>query len=304
MSDVRAEQDIRETLTAFYDAENKQHGETLHPDHLLMYFGIGQEHKDQCDAWIHFIATQANRPNFPYIIEQFGYDQTLQIVKEWVAEHRTPRSHEIAQDANFDENWAAGLWTLRMPPEILSRAIDKAIDDADVRGPGALERHPAVLTLINWWNANAPKEQRAGSAAILVRPRSTESELQDGAGEAPSIANVALLKEFRHAIAFVAPATLILFLEPQDISRARPPSALPGDPNSTGWLLRKTVNGDYWDATGPYVHDYAAGEFDTAYETLRALRLYPKLFPVAYAALSKSSPNTTYGADAWNQHRV
>jgi hypothetical protein len=305
MIDTDDESRLYEALTAFYVAENERHGGGLHPDHLVTYSSIGEDHHNEYDAWFRYVAESGDRPNLPDIVARIGHHETLRIVRDWATDNRTPRSHEIPQDAEFGDSWADGAWDVKMPPEVLSASIAEAAEDVDVCGPAALERHPAVLTLCNWWNANAHKEQRAASASILVRPRSTESTLQDAAGEAPSIADVALLKQFHDAIAFVAPATLIMFFEPQDVARSRSLTNLPDEPDGqSDWLLRKTVTGDYWDATWSFAEDYQRGEFDTAYETLRALRLYPRLFPVAFAALNAKEPASAYGADPWGQHIV
>ena len=197
--------------------------------------------------------------------------------------------HEVEQTAFFDPASAGSRAhranaCIHMPAEVLVEAVTLARgipygEGTAYRGSMASsERHPALLALCGWWNANAPdpRHRRAGLCDIEVRVRD-DGEYWAAYYEAPNTPVMAW-DDTPEACARVGDVVLITFLLGQRSATF----------DEHGCKLRN-VAGKGWQTVGVSENDVRSGKCDEGWYTLKGLAAFPERFPEAWAWLRAST---------------
>lgn len=213
------------------------------------------------------------------------------------AEFEEEQLHEVGQTAAFDPASPATLAhranaCVEMPASVLVEAVRFARNVPYDEGTAyhgsmaATERHPALLALCGWWNANAPEplHRRAGLCMPWVRV-SDEGDYWCAHYEVPNM-SVDQPPCWPEAAARVGDVALIEFGQ---------------------GLRAATFNPDLelWDVTGRLrcsvgvgEDEVRSGKCDEGWHTLEALACFPERFPAAWAWLVKCSPDSQ---DEWDE---
>ncbi|MBI6882448.1 DUF6012 family protein [Pseudomonas putida] len=199
-----------------------------------------------------------------------------------INEFQEKQLHEITHAAVFKTNLDVhdDNCSVSMPPALLVEAIRLAQTipyDITCTDPGALEGHPAVLLLTQWWEQHRPDSKGMKTGMFRLYTRVEDNGIYaSGDPEAPD-REMPFSPELKSSIAKVSEAVLILFM--------------------ASW--EHFTYGD-WGYTGPAAngvpHSFASigkdeitsGEYDEAWYSLRELDHFPSRFPAAYEALLKA----------------
>lgn len=207
------------------------------------------------------------------------------------SEFEEEQLHEVGQTAVFHP---ASPGTLahhanactEMPAVILVEAVRLARDIPYGKGTvyagsmAASEKHPALLALCGWWNANAPDplHRHAGLCMPWMRVRD-DGEYWCAYYETPTMAVDHSLKRPEMA-ARVGDVVLIEFAQGQ--------GAATFDPYLDLW----GVGGNPWNSVGVSENEVQSGEHDEGWYTLEGLAAFPERFPAAWAWLTKRPPGS------------
>ena len=196
--------------------------------------------------------------------------------------------HEVAHTAAFDPASPTSCAhranaCVEMPPEVLVEAVTLArgvpygSGTAYAGSMAACERHPALLSLCGWWNANAPdpKHQRAGLCLPWVRVRD-DGNYWCAHDETPTMPVDRSVKRPAMA-ARIGDVVLVEFAQGQ------------GAATFGSGLELWDVAGDPWYSVGVDEGEVRSGECDEGRHALRSLAGFPERFPVAWAWLRAST---------------
>lgn len=199
--------------------------------------------------------------------------------------------HEIEQTALFTKDNEAhrANGPIEMPAEVFLKAVslaeqipfDKDSDFAKVVAglPDGLERHPAMLTLCDWWVSARPQGEpfTPGSAMPMVRAQN-DGQYWFGHHDIPN-APVERFNPSGRDIARIGDQMLILF-------QATQRSAVFG-PDDFGMTIM-LPSGEAYNEIGIDKSRWLNGDWDEAWYCLSALASFRKRFPAAWQYLNKT----------------
>jgi len=207
-----------------------------------------------------------------------------------LAEHEKEQLHEVRHTVRFDpasSDTRAHRARARaeMPHKVLVQAVRAARDIPYGRGTdydgsvAACERHPALLALCGWWNANAPDplHRRARLCAINVRV-CDDGEYWNAHHKTPNMPVDNPLPN--DAAARIGDVVLIDFLQGQR-------AATFDEDGCHLW----DVAGHPWQTVGVSEAEVRSGECDEGWYPLQGLAAFPDRFPAAWSWLTCESPS-------------
>lgn len=168
-----------------------------------------------------------------------------------------------------------------MPAALLVEAIRLTHEipyEVESTSAGALEKHPAVALLTNWWDEHKPAEQKLKTGFFMLKVRVEDNgEYAAGDPEAPDC-DMETQDAYRTATANVADLVLVQFMASWEHFTY----------NDHDWLQTSAVNGVEYALASTLKAEVESGKHDEAWYTLRALRHFPSRFPEAYKKLKKA----------------
>ena len=200
-----------------------------------------------------------------------------------IDEFQKEQIHERKHVASFKTNadMHKRNYAVDMPPALLLEAIRLTQEipyDAESTDAGALEKHPAVALLTNWWDKHRPDGQDLDTGFFLLKVRVEDNaEYESGDPEAPE-SDMNAQSVFQTASANVDGLVLIQFMA----------SWKHFTYDEHGWLQTYAVNGIPQGFSSILKEEVDSGKHDEAWYTLRALDHFPSRFPEAYKRLKKA----------------